>query len=595
MSRRTNPSCSGRCAHHGRKGVILVLSALVIVVMLIMAAFAIDIGFIVLTKAQLQNAADAATLAAVLEMGNKVETPDWDDIKKQATAQAIKVARMNRAAGRPVDVPEVDVIFGRRLNGSIVWSPPNPPYNSVKVITRRDDENPDSNRGKLRLHVARIIGHDFAKVTATSRAFVNIRDLVFVIDKSGSMRSDTERRPTYFGNNAGMYGGGEGLQKIYDDLFGDGSSGSGGPAPGLVMQHPAAAGTPHNEKKDTASKLAASFPGYKNLYDWTLNNDLFDNSKTGSQLSEAEFFDQEFPAADLPSGLPDEHWRHWKWQAYANAVFERPSANVATHDGGRSHDLEGYIGYESYVTFLIHQGLLPAYKSQRIEPYHPGNNPRRLYPLAKVGDQWKTDGEPLVRIYPLHNVRVATMKGIQAIEELSTPGSIALDKVGYVSYGTIANVEMDLTDDLDRAENAAANLALGAHGRANGWTNIQMGIKMARKVLTEGTAQRPHATKVMVVLSDGIPTVFDDAGEVRNGSKGRTNAVNQAQLAADSGIKIHTIAMGRGADRDLMEKIAELGKGQAYIIGADGNINEDELVDVFVAIARDRLGKLFRE
>jgi len=50
------------CRTH-RPGAVTVLSALLMVFLLIMVAFAVDLGWIIVVRMQLQNAADAAALA----------------------------------------------------------------------------------------------------------------------------------------------------------------------------------------------------------------------------------------------------------------------------------------------------------------------------------------------------------------------------------------------------------------------------------------------------------------------------------------------------------------------------------------------------
>ena len=51
-----------------RRGATLVMFAFLLVFVIAMVAFAVDIGFLTLTKTRLQNAADAASLAAAQEL-----------------------------------------------------------------------------------------------------------------------------------------------------------------------------------------------------------------------------------------------------------------------------------------------------------------------------------------------------------------------------------------------------------------------------------------------------------------------------------------------------------------------------------------------
>ena len=71
-TRPRNTATRSRCSGRRRKGAVLILFALLLVVLLGMLAFAVDIGVNVHHRASLHNAVDAAALAAagVLERGN---------------------------------------------------------------------------------------------------------------------------------------------------------------------------------------------------------------------------------------------------------------------------------------------------------------------------------------------------------------------------------------------------------------------------------------------------------------------------------------------------------------------------------------------
>ena len=87
-----------------RKGAILVLAAVLMVFVFAFVAFTVDIGYMTLTKGELQNAADSAALAGVMSLG---------DGEAAARAVAIDFAGKHRAAGAPVVVPDADVLIGR--------------------------------------------------------------------------------------------------------------------------------------------------------------------------------------------------------------------------------------------------------------------------------------------------------------------------------------------------------------------------------------------------------------------------------------------------------------------------------------------------
>ena len=88
-----------RTNRHSRRGATLVLFAVMLVVLLAMVVFAIDIGYICLTRTQLQAAADSAALAAAVALG------DGGD---QSRANAVHYAGLHAAAHESIAVVASD-------------------------------------------------------------------------------------------------------------------------------------------------------------------------------------------------------------------------------------------------------------------------------------------------------------------------------------------------------------------------------------------------------------------------------------------------------------------------------------------------------
>ncbi|MCE5325969.1 MAG: pilus assembly protein TadG-related protein [Planctomycetaceae bacterium] len=136
-----------------RAGMVLVWVVLLIVIFLGLAALVCDWACIHLVTAQLQNAADAGSLAGaqfVQQDANK------------ARAQAVRISLANAAAGTPVRVnpngsndPVGDVVIGRYDQTTRTFAPTLISPNAVKVLTRRDGGSPD---GPLPLAFASLIG-----------------------------------------------------------------------------------------------------------------------------------------------------------------------------------------------------------------------------------------------------------------------------------------------------------------------------------------------------------------------------------------------------------------------------------------------------
>ena len=66
------------------------------------------------------------------------------------------------------------------------------PYNVVKVTARRDSPDTSAPDGEFPLAFGWAIGKDSVPLTASSTAFTEARDLVLVLDFSGSMNYDSQ-------------------------------------------------------------------------------------------------------------------------------------------------------------------------------------------------------------------------------------------------------------------------------------------------------------------------------------------------------------------------------------------------------------------
>lgn len=160
-----------------RRGAIFVLSAFLLIVAFAFAAFAIDLGYITLTRGELQKSADAAALAAVIELGDGYgpgATRTQAQIDAAAREAAVAVASANRAGGRS----SVYASGGRDVRlGQYVWDSDSSqwvkafgvqPYTLAEVTLRRDQSGSANGDKPLDLFFAPIIGHRKADVTMIS-------------------------------------------------------------------------------------------------------------------------------------------------------------------------------------------------------------------------------------------------------------------------------------------------------------------------------------------------------------------------------------------------------------------------------------------
>jgi Flp pilus assembly protein TadG len=158
-----------------------------------MLAFAIDIGYIVAVRAELQNAADAAALAAAQRLQQPFvqfyfpgqtrsgQVAIYDAATTDTTTAtspictAQQFAKANTAGNVSVTVLSSDVSFSYwdGSNPRVPASFPSEFPNSVTVVTRRDD----SANGPLKLFFGQVFGISSVPLTATATATIYAGDI----------------------------------------------------------------------------------------------------------------------------------------------------------------------------------------------------------------------------------------------------------------------------------------------------------------------------------------------------------------------------------------------------------------------------------
>ena len=170
-----------------RRGAMIYLLLLMMFGFIITAAFSIDVAYMQLTKTELRSATDAAAKAAADELAR---TQDID----KAILKGISIANRNLVAGEKLRLGPNDFAFGKSTKGAddrFAFQPDVRPINSVKVNGRR---TADSLGGAVPLFFGRIFDTPtFQPQTFSTVTFLE-RDIVLVVDRSGSMNSDNKFR-----------------------------------------------------------------------------------------------------------------------------------------------------------------------------------------------------------------------------------------------------------------------------------------------------------------------------------------------------------------------------------------------------------------
>ena len=145
----------------------MVATALLSTTLVGIAALSVDIGYIMVTRADLQNAADAAALAGA----------HYLSAEASAIAKAQYYAEQNHS-GHGTIVSPSDVVLGNWDKDAKVFGSNLEPYNAVRVTVRRSRDAGNS----LTLFFAHIFGISDTEISASAVAYGDRGQVRFLID-----------------------------------------------------------------------------------------------------------------------------------------------------------------------------------------------------------------------------------------------------------------------------------------------------------------------------------------------------------------------------------------------------------------------------
>ncbi len=181
MTISTKPTKNKMPARDDRRGVIVVLTAVMIIVFMAAVAFSVDVSYMQLSKAKLRAATDAAARAA----GEGLSRQQDIDYARQ---QAKDIASANQVAGEPLLLDDSDIVFGRssqQASGAWAFNPGHSPVNAVRVFGRR---TADSQSGSIPIFFGRVFNVlDFEPIQSATVVRLD-RDICLVVDRSSSMK-----------------------------------------------------------------------------------------------------------------------------------------------------------------------------------------------------------------------------------------------------------------------------------------------------------------------------------------------------------------------------------------------------------------------
>jgi Flp pilus assembly protein TadG len=554
-----------------RYGVVIVLTAFLLTALFAFAALSVDTGRIVMTQTKMQNACDAASLAASQEINAAVYAAGQGqgsatiDANSIAVASAKTMAAQVAAANGVFVDPAKDVKFGKRVfsssanSWSVQWGAT--PYNVVQVAARRTESDTTAPDGKFPLAFGWAVGQKNVPLQTTSSAFVEARDMVLCLDFSASMNDDSSLVSSLASSEVNAA-----LDGMWD---------------ALRAADPKWPGT-------TTSKFPSTGFGTINSYAGTYvasTNTTTILSTLGLTTNVSGHRKYPFPQGGRNSdgsykGKPSDSSSDSLWTGYVNYVK------------GLSGTYKQKYGYRT---------LMDYFQEQRFD-------------RTQTEDLWRTPH------YPVQALKDGTSLFCQFLTDLNFG-----DEVGLVVYGQYA-VQQKTFNDGDVTVNLSADPITPTYskidtiqkhlqaGEYNGWTAMGDGILKSRALLVgdpnvanDHGFSRYGARPTIIVMTDGqtnqapsgwaMPSGFkwsDWTDYDGNGSADYTTSdINkkyafwEATEAIKRGITIHTITVGAGADRALMKAIAFAGKGICVDVPGGSTVAamHQQMLDAFSQIA----------
>ncbi|GAA4435195.1 pilus assembly protein TadG-related protein [Bremerella cremea] len=566
LRRSASPDEEMSQVRFGRKpGIIVVLAAVMMIVMMAMLAFSIDVGYMYTMQSQLQRSVDAATLAgagslidgeaastdAIHEylVRNPVGT-QWKEYDNQPVSESVQHFLTNYSQG-------LDVSYGDWDDSTKQIVPSNRPASTVKVSMRYDN---------MPFFFGHLLGRESFSIRAESAAAYQPRDIMVVLDLSGSMNDDSEFNAF---NTLGAAHVTANQYQMYEEL--------GSPIYGNLEFTPqwATAKGPA-PTRDSHAQVSVEYQYNKIVVNSTKSYNRVrvrraDNNivtyypssgeatlSPGSQVREVWVY-----SGKNADGSDQIHYFNFTQRSTFEAALGLDTVNYPyggnwnsyldyCMSGSNQNNSKGFrykFGYQNLIVFWLDQRSLNS----------------------QMPDMWKASAQPITAL------KSSVTMFVNFIQQADSD-----DQMGLAVYNGPDGegvLESILADDYGFII-AQANQRQAGH--YHNYTNIAGGMTVAREELD--VRARAGAYKMIVLMTDGQAN-WNNGGV--NSSAARNAVLEEAYLAADRGYVIVTISMGAGADKNLMQQVADITKGSHFNIpgGKTGEEYAEELTEVFQQIA----------
>jgi Flp pilus assembly protein TadG len=561
-----------------RRGAIILLAAVLMVATLAMLALSIDSGYMYTMQTQLDRSVDAAALAgaaALIEGTDQAQESVIEYLVRNPVGQPASILTDN-------ELVELTAKFAadHAHDYEILWGNWNPDTGKLEeTSTLPSAVSVTMTYPNLPFFFGRALGQTSFDVQSQAIAMYQPRDIMIVLDFSGSMNDDSELKSIgKFGKETIM----NGLNVIYKELdspeYGEMDF---DPQYAVIKGVPPANGDLPQidvEYRYTKIKVTSTKPltnvivkysnGSKTEYNnLNGNSGEFGNGraiyyvwvKSGPNGADpdskyGEYFDLDSGSirAKIKTALGlnnvDYPYESGSWNSFID--YCRSNSN------NKNAGFRYMFGYANLINYWLEQ--------------------KRCH--HETADLWKVSAQPVTA------VKDAVDVFMDYVTEVETN-----DRVGLAIYDAPdgnGKLEAGLTTDFEHIVDLTRHRQAGHY---HTMTNIGAGMETARLELQQNGRQ--NAFKMIVLMTDGVANWHNGRNDV-SGAKNHVAAESAA--AKELNYPVVAISLGAGADTDLMNSVADITESRHFNIPGGQSVADyrDGLFEVFRAIANARPLKL---
>lgn len=532
-----------------RRGVAVFLVVVLIPVLLGFAALTVDVGVLFNTRTDLQNAADAGVLAATNVLADDRSSAGV----AKARQAAMDIIQRHSSLGHDLTIDSNQLVFGRIDFSSdslkYDFTPTEVMPDAVRVVISKSEGSPN---GATPLFFAGVFGKRSANVQATATAgLTGARDIAVVIDLSGSMKYDSELR--FYRTTSQIN-----MRDVWASMDGPAPSRNYLPGPEGSTEYASDTGPTIGVMSTWGTAITSSYNPTTDPGLWYIPN----NAPCTIAAITTSLTDRGYTASQRNTLMNSSSTSTWPNRVAVMLGLARwtPSSGTDTSVGSTELTWTSYPSCRKSWTWADYIDWSTG-TNNRLDD---ANAAFRFRFGVKTFVQYLLDRRYSFAETNFTSMPVEPMQSIKDGLQQMVDITRSFDTMSLHVFATTAKDEIQLDDD--RQSIATRLYAMQPYYYDNN-TNIGAGLQLAINELSSSRA-RTSARPMIVLMSDGVSNAGPDE-------------IGVAEEAVELGIPVYTISVGSGADRAVLQEIAEMTGGQEYFAAGTAAEYTAELQGIF--------------